>query len=255
MKNDNLINQIIYNVLDTTVGYLDRDMRNTVYVYLNNYYRKIIDSEIKQMMDCSNDSQSLVKISTVNGITFTFIEYDSDMILCTDNMNGKYFKINFKPDLSYLQIDNKYYIPTIDEFYVGFEYEVGLISEYRDELLWISLIYTERDFKSCNDIYEPSNVTSINQCILQQLKENIIRVKYLDRKDIESLGWIVNSDYNHTINAFIDWYRLSYDLVTHKLKIWRHGGNNEVFKLTIKNISELKRLIKQLGIEWKQMTE
>jgi hypothetical protein len=82
------------------------------------------------------------------------------------------------------------------------------------------------------------------------------RVKYLDREDIESLGW----EYKETSDGGFDYY---WDIHTMKhsilyserakrmvITLWDRSRleDHTVFVGTIKNKSELKKLLKQLGI-------
>ena len=68
---------------------------------------------------------------------------------------------------------NKYYTPEIEEFHVGFEYE------FRTTVNWESKIFSENDFGS---YFNPDGIEG-------KLKESRLRVKYLDKADIESLGF------------------------------------------------------------------
>src|SRR3989304_7970370 len=83
--------------------------------------------------------------------------------------------------------------------------------------------------------------------------EKKIRVKYLDKEDIESLGFInVN---NTGTYRNLEGYKLAQhaNMVNPKeLLIWTHlaneGYSDIVFKGIVKNKSELRVLLKQLGI-------
>lgn len=67
---------------------------------------------------------------------------------------------------------NKYYTPSVEEFHVGFRYEVH--EDPRTDEGWSK---TEVD-RNC-----------IKYCV-QQDSDVDYRVKYLDQQDIEELGWI-----------------------------------------------------------------
>ena len=67
-------------------------------------------------------------------------------------------------------MENKYYIPSIDEFHVGFEYEWKCDGTKTD---WNKSI--------CDNVMIPLDV----DC----QRVNDYRVKYLDKEDIESLGF------------------------------------------------------------------
>jgi len=72
--------------------------------------------------------------------------------------------------------DKKYYTPEIEEFHPGFEYEI-YENEY-DDRGW-------REWTFYGNPYHPDKNTFI-----EGIKNGEIRVKHLDREDIESLGWI-----------------------------------------------------------------
>ena len=126
------------------------------------------------------------------------------------------------------QKENKYYIPEISEFHVGFEYEIKL------EDLWI------------NQSYNSIAMSEIDKGITNQY----IRVKYLDKQDIESLGWEIDQycSKEFCLNfKYKDWY-LNYFISGLKtIEIGREEYDSG-FMGTIKNKSELKVLMKQLGI-------
>lgn len=127
-------------------------------------------------------------------------------------------------------MENKYYIPEIEEFHVGFEFEHKSIGKNE----WN---------KEVTEVIDIKNIEGIQRVI----KNNDIRVKYLDKEDIESLGWklhklkvgteefeiIHNKKNNIVIKSSID-ENMCYPIT-------RFNG-------TIKNKSELKKLMKQLNI-------
>ena len=136
-------------------------------------------------------------------------------------------------------MENKYYVPQIEEFRVGFEYEfVNLEEEY------------------IHNIFEPDEYNLIKD----ELELGLIRVKYLDSSDIESLGFIcilddvgiqhyrkgnfiLETDYD--LGSYIDGDFNLYSIVYNPYE----GQYNNVFSGIIKNKSELKVLLKQLGIK------
>jgi hypothetical protein len=139
--------------------------------------------------------------------------------------------------------DNKYYTPTLDEFHVGFEYE-ELVDNYpEDTKKWI-------------------NVKVAKHEELEFIKDNLttkVRVKYLDKDDIEELGW----EYIGKLDAYIHKFEYNTDTTTNKvdnIMALRYEDNDTRiiiatnkydhyrFVGTIKNKSELKRLMKQLNI-------
>ncbi len=130
---------------------------------------------------------------------------------------------------------NKYYTPEIEEFHVGFEYE-------EKDIEWEKAVcgtYDAGDFDALGDVSREGN----------------IRVKHLDREDIESLGfnhigamWFESEELNCRIrkwtglgvDVYSDWSRVELD--------GDHPNNHRNFSGAIKNKSELKRILKQIGV-------
>jgi hypothetical protein len=132
-------------------------------------------------------------------------------------------------------IENKYYIPTLEEFYSGFEYEH---LEFDGNWKQINDFSNEYDYEDNPHYAVSKDISSYH-----------IRVKYLDAKDIESLGFrkIIEDQYyifaldKHIMMLVDD------DLFIRII----NEQNNELYYLfqgTIKNKSELKVLLKQIGI-------
>lgn len=127
-------------------------------------------------------------------------------------------------------MENKYYTPDITEFHIGFDYEVKYKNdEWKKECL--------------ND-----ELSSLRFIDFKLKKEpDSIRVKYLDREDIESLGFKFNGDLFYKNNIKLQLHDNNLISIT-----YLNSLNNEyrtfVEQLTIKNKSELKRLLKQLNI-------
>lgn len=129
-----------------------------------------------------------------------------------------------------MQENKKYYTPEIEEFHVGFEFE-----------------YLYRNSWHKNDLNQPFIHAELDefQDSLDKVAHAICRVKYLDEQDIEELGFQVeyqadgffNLNWN---NAFIGSF-FEGKQVVHNVELF-----NTYFM--IKNKSELKRLMKQLGI-------
>ena len=151
---------------------------------------------------------------------------------------------------------DKYYTPSIEEFHVGFEYEVrdGVQFDH-----WYSQI---------------SDGTEIG-LIKNDLEKELIRVKYLDKEDIESEGlkripidytWykiegtmMFKKDIHILIlydREIINKYNFKIDGLIYITKDDMHRTPNEdgsfkqsiLFSGNIKNKSELKILLKQLNI-------
>jgi hypothetical protein len=141
-------------------------------------------------------------------------------------------------------MENKYYTPSIEEFHVGFLFET-----YVDR-------FDEWKQNSVHNIYDFQSVFN------GSFNPRFIRVKYLNEQDIESLGFRQTQEIPH-------WFELkskiqpgSYRLIYTYLEVGEEvltGVSIIYFKgdyadpivrgITIKNKSELKRLLAQLNIE------
>lgn len=85
---------------------------------------------------------------------------------------------------------SKYYRPNKEDFHIGFEYEWCHNSAI-DSNDWQKSSITEKDFIGGHPF-------------IQELQGFLdCRVKYLDRKDIEELGW----EYIKTIHSVVDQFR------------------------------------------------
>lgn len=145
---------------------------------------------------------------------------------------------------------NVYYIPSIEEFHVGFEYY--FCSAYQEGVSATEIIIDGKDgyepkvftFDVYN--YNHSKGESWKDVFESMLTYEQIKVKYLDREDIESLGWKCN----YIDQYFKDGYTILID-DDYFLQVLKDDSEEDIylFQGTIKNKSELKVLLKQLGIE------
>lgn len=145
---------------------------------------------------------------------------------------------------------NKYYVPEIEEFYIGFEYEWMRYGEGATE--WTKSILT----------MENGPVGDYDAW-----RGNDYRVKYLDREDIESLGWkFIGKTIDNWYELVIDRpavmsthtnrrYVLQHDFRTNQgvvVKAYDYSsgdtGEHDIYRGACKNKSELKILMKQLNI-------
>ena len=136
-------------------------------------------------------------------------------------------------------MENKYYTPSIEEFRVGFEYE------YKD------LAHNLKDFEWFKDSIKYDGYDYIIPSYIQKwINEGNVRVKYLDKEDIESLGWKWEILETKTcIKMYIfKQYHLNIDMYKSKLAIYTND-TIKLFEGTIKNKSELQVLMKQLRIK------
>ena len=134
------------------------------------------------------------------------------------------------------EMEKKYYTPEIEEFHIGFECET-----------------LERDSWKKVEIYDVSF-----EIDTEELKQKKIRVKYLDKEDIESIGgWEFVKEYKDPGSYCLDFKKRHTELTLHPaleetMIFIEHGSDISigypVFKGKIKNKSELKTLLKQLGI-------
>lgn len=149
---------------------------------------------------------------------------------------------------------NKYYTPEIEEFHVGFEFCDRHSNYPEEEKNWIKRDYTLRAE------YELDNISG-------RITEGLIRVKYLDREDIESLGFvchatdkrvfhnkegiIINRGWGSPVKKGITLAIVSPVFDESKRNVVHE---NYLFNGIIKNKSELKKLLKRIGI-WKKNME
>lgn len=139
----------------------------------------------------------------------------------------------------------KYYTPTLEEFHVGFEFELEI--ERATSANNIKNIFLPCTFGNNQDGgeawellsgYAVHNKDSILAVIRDAVNNDKVRVKYLDREDIESLGW---EKYG------ANFIKPGANLLLHADgSIMILKGDFPVFSGIIKNKSELKRLMKQL---------
>jgi len=146
---------------------------------------------------------------------------------------------------------NRYYVPEIEEFHVGFEFETRYL-----EKDWIKKKLVFDDFGFYTSTW---NVDST--------PETEFRVKHLDREDIESLGF---TDKPFGVNTKRSFYKITgknllqqnkviqittyWDMLREKrenmVRILKGEENNfpytEVFRGDIKNKSELKKVLNQV---------
>jgi hypothetical protein len=158
----------------------------------------------------------------------------------------------------------KYYTPKIEEFHVGFEYEFHAMTTGGMDIVDFSQTppKTISSVKPMNKFWVQSEIHvddfGLISRSLEKIKELLesdqIRVKYLDRDDIESCSFNTEDNgecYNKT-NAF-DIYGLypwEWDKgIQNQYKIILNGDT--LFLGIIKNKSELKVLLKQLNIDEK----
>lgn len=149
--------------------------------------------------------------------------------------------------------NNKYYTPEIEEFHVGFEFE---------------FIDKKNEWKKSDDFsfaFLADDTDTISE-VSFYLEKNKVRVKYLDVKDLEILGWkILTEERKIRLNISEDYlfthygefktkdlnnqlvYLTFWNIENYHLNIHIDCGDEE-FRGIIKNKNELKRLMRQLNI-------
>lgn len=143
-------------------------------------------------------------------------------------------------------MERKYYTPTIEEFHVGFEYEqyvIALRSEDDKPSAWVKMkIQILEDLMECDN----------NLALEGNIDAKYCRVKLLDREDIESLGF----EFSHrfSVDTNYEVYKghgciLDFYPERHSISIDGQGFKPSVIGLSIKNKSELQKLMIQLGIK------
>ena len=135
---------------------------------------------------------------------------------------------------------NKYYTPELEEFHVGFEYEV---QTWKDKWETETLI----------DLNSQDSDGALYPWIPTEQSLSCFRVKYLDKEDIKSLGW--KEQESNSVYFTKDNYILVHWITSdgRDINIFEKydGGTQEeclIRKAKVKNKSELKKLLKQLKI-------
>ena len=121
--------------------------------------------------------------------------------------------------------NSKYYTPLIEEFHIEFEYERNIEDER-------SRLDPKTNPTWKEEVFGKNGHIEYRE-LANDLSRDRIRVKYLDKSDVESLNV---KDYNIILNSgFVD--------------IWRkYDSYPMVRSIRIKNKSELKKLLQWLSI-------
>lgn len=153
----------------------------------------------------------------------------------------------------------KYYTPSIEEFHVGFEYEADSIyidvdkapSGWSTQSL-IEYGYNHTDAPFVIELGWGPRTYEYSYNIEYALEKGRIRVKHLDREDIESLGFLHENGRVYRLHNtnFSLWHNFSRVTPSSSVTIRRKEGDLllDVAISPVKNKSELKRLLKQLDI-------
>jgi len=159
------------------------------------------------------------------------------MGLLQEMIDKKQWELNALQDMQKMKLEfkmikeDKYYTPDIEEFHIGFEFEYLDINTKE----WT----IEIDFTTFYD-YDTDSTWNLKKYI----DDFKIRVKYLDKEDIESLGFKYNETSGFHENNIIG-VALYYD---HQIRIW-HQGSDFLGTFYIKNKSELIKLLDQVNVK------
>ena len=146
-------------------------------------------------------------------------------------------------------LDKKFYVPSIEEFFVGFEFEhkdpcYDGREEFQKAIVESDALVRYPNEEGVFNYWEAEHLLSN---ILYDIKENNIRVKYLDQNDIEELGFMFEEQvvgkitFKYTKNNFIELHKLYTTIL-----ILNNGRT--IFEGFIKNKSELIRLLGWLNV-------
>lgn len=149
----------------------------------------------------------------------------------------------------------KYYTPSIEEFFIGFEFE----EEFKN-YHWSKMIKAKSDVYSFEKLKLDTS-HSISR-IISKIKQNRVRVKYLDSEDLKEIGFQIHPTSYSAVYKKDD-ILISFSWDMKKIQISRivmtqpddfecsyefSGREEKIFLGIIKNKSELQRLLKQLEI-------
>ena len=155
-------------------------------------------------------------------------------------------------------MESKYYTPKIEEFCVGFEYEVFQEAPKTPKEKFLSFMPIETEDKWYKFRYPDFFLGYNLDKIFKTYKD--IRVKYLDREDIESLNWcsVIPSNVKDKNNYVVDYWvtdlyedcfqLLKIDDIKYQISFGNPEKNKVLFEGIILNKSELKKIMQQLNI-------
>lgn len=136
-------------------------------------------------------------------------------------------------------MESKYYTPTIEQFYVGFEYQEQDIAPVE----WVESKFTQ--YHQLEDI-------------AKYIEKKEVRVKYLDYQDVISEGWEQTSKMTQPQFFTKDKYRLVlynenfiriFNSQSNVKMCLNKDNEEQLFCGTIRNKSELRMVMKLIGIK------
>ena len=158
--------------------------------------------------------------------------------------------------------EGDYYVPEIEEFHHGFVYEmippIGYtFLDFNDLKKQVETVWSNQYIEGVYNVKPVSLFGSELANIKGAIAENKCRVKYLDREDIESFGFELDQCtkdgcvfYKGHLITKEEWC-LTFGGKTNPknyLSVTSMKNNPNSFTGVVKNKSELKIILKQLGI-------
>jgi hypothetical protein len=229
--------------------YLDEKLAKYNNDYKATCFEIIFDNETKYIQNSSFEFSSRIQL------TLKEVEDKLKGTVGIDKIEGV-----FKTEFSKKVEESKYYTPSIEDFHVGFEYqefidghtyninhisgnEFQVLTEPKTSKFWNK---ERADWQSLDIIYDDweHDNNTFKDCY---------RVKYLDKEDIESLGWKQFEDKENIFDYFEDGlkyqgYQIHIQYNNQDILIFNKTTYMCIFDGTIKNKSELKKLMQQLHI-------
>lgn len=126
--------------------------------------------------------------------------------------------------------DNKYYTPDIEDLYIGYRCET----------------YNAMNGEWVTDTLNGYNIQELYMTI-ESVLSVYIKTKYLDKEDIESLGWVWSEQHGwYTFGENQEWLMVIGTTVPLWVNVWNDQGG--WYQGECKSINELRKLIKWLNI-------
>lgn len=138
-----------------------------------------------------------------------------------------------------------YYVPEVNEFYEGFEYEAKnsqIVDKYIPEGMSASEYYSTWEKKTYKN--ELVKMDKFLETPTVHFRE--VRVRYLDSKDIKELGWNLVMSQAHKDTYQYKAYFLEIFIDSGKVVIHKTGAERVTFN--IKNKNKLIEVMKDLGL-------
>ncbi len=144
------------------------------------------------------------------------------------------------------QTDKKFFVPALEDMYLGYEYEQELFNIDGTSDGW------------CEKVINTMNITGMPW----QLEQSHIRVPYLSKEQIEVEGWVLDCQLTDISSRYTkDSMLLLHNSENHNLVLcqksmigmeWGKIGITDtpsVFKGQCKSINEFRKIVSYLGIK------